>query len=167
MCQERQTLDYLGAPWMVNILSECCSPSLVMISYSSLHTWKEPQRFCWTVLLNISDMLKAENSPVRSRDETWPPESSHSWRCWCKNQLGCRGETNSCFSVNISKVLNHRLEDLQMFRITNWKILKGSESQTGRSPNVQNNTGRSPRFWIIDWKIAKFLNHRLEYLQMS
>lgn len=32
---------YLGAPWMVNTLSECCSPSLVITSYSSRHTCGE------------------------------------------------------------------------------------------------------------------------------
>lgn len=34
-----KTWTDLGAPWIVNILSECCSPSLVITSYSCLHTW--------------------------------------------------------------------------------------------------------------------------------
>lgn len=34
-----ETWTDLGAPWIVNILSECCSASLVITSYSCLHTF--------------------------------------------------------------------------------------------------------------------------------
>lgn len=113
----------LGAPWMVNILSECCSASRVITSYSCLHTWTgrldqhvHVSELWHHTMLHGYDItqvwqwvrLNIQTSPTKSLGETLPLDSSHSCRCWCRSRRGCRAERKQRWWHHWSSRGHHR-----------------------------------------------------------